>query len=88
MGNDISIYASGNTRVGGRKVPRLYWVAGRLHCSIHGLRDIQNNGEKAIAIVEQYKGKEALSHRQMEQMLIGAYRQGSMGVLLKWVRMQ
>jgi len=35
------------------------------------VRDIQNNGEKAIAIVEQYKGKEALSHRQMEQMIIG-----------------
>jgi len=35
------------------------------------IRDIQNNGEKAIAIVEQYKGKEVLSQRQMEQMIIG-----------------
>ena len=35
------------------------------------VRDIQNNGEKEVAIVEQYKGKEALSHRQMEQMIIG-----------------
>lgn len=35
------------------------------------VRDIKNNKEKDLKIIEKYKDKKLLSHRQMQQMIIG-----------------